>query len=194
MRSRILGVVCLVLCMGLSASLFAESVPFEINGEIRVRNENDARDFNSETGLKSFNLMRTRLGVSVNPAQDMHVFVQVQDSRVQGVASPSTTPGVQEDTRLDLHQGFFEVQNWGWTGFGVKAGRMEVRFGNERLVGVNDWDNVSRTFDGVMALFSNEKVKVKTLFANLVERDTPTVGDPDSENSDATLQGAFSTL
>jgi hypothetical protein len=172
----------------------AEPVPFEINGELRVRNENDNRDFNSETGYKSFNLMRTRLGVSVQPASDMSVFVQMQDSRVQGYDGPGSVPGVQEDSRLDLHQGWFRVDNLGWQGVGIQAGRMEVRWGNERLVGVNDWDNVTRTFDGVMATYGNERVNLQALWANLQERDTPTIAAPETENSDATMQGGYGTI
>lgn len=191
MRKSILWSLALMLC---AATAFADPVPYDITGEVRVRNENDNRDFDSDTGYKSFNLMRTRLGVNVRPAEDVNVFVQVQDSRVQGVEPSSTTPGVQEDTKLDLHQGFFEVNNLGWNGFGVKAGRMQVRWGNERLIGVNDWDNVSRAFDGVMASVSTERVNVQTLFANLVERDTPAIGAPETENSDATLQGAYGSI
>ena len=52
---------------------------------MRGRNENDNRDFNSDTGFKSFNPMRTQLGVSVTPVEDMKVFLQVQDSRILGL-------------------------------------------------------------------------------------------------------------
>jgi hypothetical protein len=186
--------MCLVLVTWVAVAA-AEPVPYQITGEIRVRNENDDRDFNSDTGLKSFNLMRTRLGVGVQPAQDMNVFVQVQDSRVQGSLPATSTPGVQQDGRLDLHQGFFQVDNLGWQGFGIQAGRMEVRFGNERLLGVNDWDNVSNVFDGVAARVTRERFSAQALFANLVENDTPAIGVPDGENdSDATLQGVYSTI
>lgn len=172
----------------------ADTVPFEINGELRVRNENDNRDFNSDTGYKSYNLMRTRLGMNVHPAEAISLFVQVQDSRVAGIESPSTIPGVQQDNNLDLHQGYFQVNDLGWTGFGIKAGRMEVRFGNERLLGVTDWDNVGRVFDGGMLTVGTKRVNAEALFANLVERDTPTIGSPDNQNSDATLQGGFANV
>jgi len=172
----------------------AEQVPFEVNGEVRVRNENDNRDFNADTGYKSFNLMRTRIGINVHPAQAMNVFVQVQDSRVQGIEPTSSIPGVQQDNTLDLHQGFFQVNDLGWTGFGLKAGRMEVRFGNERLVGVTDWSNTPTAFDGGMLTVGTQRVNAQALFANLVERDTPEIGNPETENSDATMQGGFASI
>ena len=81
--------MCLVLLVCAAAAV-ADPVPYEITGEVRVRNENDDRDFNSATGYKSFNYMRTRLGIDVKPADAMNVFVQVQDSRVQGLAETST--------------------------------------------------------------------------------------------------------
>jgi hypothetical protein len=173
----------------------AETVPFVLSGELRVRNENDNRDFNSDTSYKSFNLLRTRIGIGVQPAEDMQVFVQMQDSRVAGRDNaPSTVPGVQEESTLDLHQGFFQVDNLGWQGFGLKAGRMEVRYGNERLLGATDWNNVPTAFDGGVLALDNDRVKVQAMYANLVERDTPAIGTVDNLNSDATLQSAFGSV
>src|SRR5262245_49031237 len=173
----------------------ADPTPFEINGELRVRNENDNRDFNSATDMKSFNLMRTRVGIGVHPAQDMNVFVQVQDSRVQGLPNSTTIPGVQENGSLDLHQGFFQVDNLGYQGLGLKAGRMEVRFGNERLIGVEDWDNVTRSFDGIMATVNNDRFSGQLLWANLYEGDDTVVGDPSDQNkSDARMAAGFGSI
>jgi len=191
MRKILMTSLVVACCAGVAG---ADPVPYDITGEVRVRNENDNRDFNGDTGTKSFNLMRTRLGINVRPAEDVNVFVQVQDSRLQGELPTTPTPGVQADSKLDLHQGFFQVDNLGWQGFGVKAGRMQVRWGNERLIGVGDWDNISNAFDGVMAMVTTSRVNVQGLFANLVERDTPTIGAPDTENSDATLQGAYGSI
>lgn len=190
-KSILFACVAVLSCIGVAA---ADPVPFEINGELRVRNENDNRDFNSDTGYKSFNLMRTRLGINVHPASDMSVFVQVQDSRVQGLEGTSSIPGVQEDNTLDLHQGFFQVDNLGWQGFGLKAGRVEVRYGNERLLGVTDWSNTPTAFDAAIASVSHSRVNVQAMYANLVERDTPAIGAPETENSDATLQSGFASI
>jgi hypothetical protein len=138
--------------------------------------------------------MRTRLGINVHPANDMTVFVQVQDARVQGLENTSSIPGVQQDNTLDLHQGFFQVDNLGYQGFGIKAGRMEVRWGNERLIGVTDWDNITTAFDGAQVGVSRERGNVTAMWAKLVERDTPVVGSPDTENSDASLIGVDGTV
>jgi hypothetical protein len=101
---------------------------------------------------------------------------------------------VQQDNTLDLHQGFFQVNDLGWTGFGLKAGRMEVRFGNERLVGPTDWLNTPLAFDGGELTLTTSRVNAQALFANLVERDTPTIGSPETENSDQTMQGGFASI
>jgi glyoxylate utilization-related uncharacterized protein len=190
-KSFLFAWIAVLACAGIVS---ADPVPYEISGELRVRNENDNRDFNAETGYKSFNLMRTRLGINVHPVTDMTVFVQVQDARVQGLEGPSTIPGVQEDNTLDLHQGFFQVDNLGWQGFGVRAGRMEVRYGNERLLGVTDWSNTPTAFDAVSLGVNQARFNVSAMFANLVERDTPVIGTPETENSDATLQSGVASI
>jgi hypothetical protein len=186
--------IAIVAVLALAGLAAAETVPFDINGELRVRNENDNRDFVSDTGFKSFNLMRTRLGIDVTPVQDMKVFLQVQDSRLYGDVNTSSTPGVQEDVHLDLHQGFFQVDNLGWQGFGLKAGRMEERWANERLISPTDWNNVPTAFDGGQVSISRERASVAAMWAKLVERDTPTVGSPDTENSDRSLIGGVATV
>jgi hypothetical protein len=173
----------------------AETMPFVLSGEMRVRNENDNRDFDSSTGYKSFNLLRTRIGIGVQPADDMKVFVQMLDARVAGRDNnPSSVPGMQEESTLDLHQGYFQVDNIGWQGFGLKAGRMEMRYGNERLLGVTDWANVPTAFDGGVLALDRQRFSVQGMYANLVERDTPTIGTADTRNSDATLQAGFGTV
>ena len=173
-----------------------EATPFTINGELRVRNESDGRDFNSTTDMKSFNVMRTRIGITMRPANDMSVFMQMQDSRLQGQASTVTTdPSVQEDGKLDLHQGYFQVNNLGWQGFGIQAGRMEVRFGNERLIGVDDWSNVTRSFDGGMANVNHGRLNAQFLFANLNEADDTVIGSASNQNKgDATMQAAYGMI
>jgi hypothetical protein len=194
---KLQSIVCSSLVsLALAGSAAAQTTQFDINGELRVRNENDNRDFNSDTDTKSFNVMRTRIGIAVRPANDMNVFVQVQDSRVHGQASvPASDPSVQEDGKLDLHQGFFQVQNLGWQGFGIQAGRMEVRFGNQRLIGVDDWANVNRSFDGVMAHVNRERFNAQLLWANLNENDNTIIGDPSAENNaDATMQAVIGTI
>ena len=195
MRSKSIVWTSLLLVIVTVSFAAAETVPFVLSGELRVRNENDNRDFNSDTGYKSFNLLRTRLGIGVQPAQDLEVFVQIQDSRVAGRDNgPSTVPGVQEESTLDLHQGYFLVNNLGWQGFGLKAGRMEVRYGNERLLGVTDWNNVPTAFDGGVLAVDGNRFSVQAMYASLVERDTPAIGTVDNLNSDATLQAGFGTL
>jgi len=183
-----------IVLMAWAAFAAAQPVPVEFTGQVRVRNENDGRDFNSDTGMKSFNPMRTQLGITVHPVEDMKVFVQVQDARVLGGEDVSTVPGVSDPNTLDLHQGFFQVDNLGWEGFGVKFGRMETRWGNERLLGVTDWNNIPTAFDGGIVSLGRERAQAQVMWSKLVERDTPVVGTPDTENSDRTLLGGIGTV
>lgn len=47
---------------------------------------------------------------------------------------------------FDLRQGYVEYHNED-NNFRLYAGRKELRFGDERVVGISDWTNVSRTFE-----------------------------------------------
>jgi Alginate export len=182
-----------VVVLAYASFAIADPVPYEINGQVRVRNENDKnRDFNSDTSFKSYNPMRTQLGITVHPVEDMKVFVQVQDSRVLGLEQNSSVE-VSAPNTLDLHQGFFQVDNLGWPGFGIKAGRMEVRWGNERLLGVTDWNNVPTAFDGGMVSVTRERGQAQLMWSKLVEGDVPVSSTP-STVADATLIGGYGTV
>jgi Alginate export len=49
---------------------------------------------------------------------------------------------------LDLHQAYLYVGNPAFP-LSLKAGRQELSYGEERLVSVNPWNNIGRTFDAI---------------------------------------------
>ncbi len=54
--------------------------------------------------------------------------------------------GPESDT-LDLHQGFFTAGNLDEFPVSLKVGRQELSYGDERLLGAFDWNNIGRSFD-----------------------------------------------
>ncbi len=137
----------LIFLLAVSTLLSAQST-WKLNGQIRYRAEVDNRDFNSNTGLNNFNLLRSRLGATFTGTDSIRGFVQIQDSRRFG--EETSTLGDGSADNLDLHQAFVEVRRFFDLPLDLKIGRMEVAFGSERLIGAVGWSNIGRSFDGLM--------------------------------------------
>jgi hypothetical protein len=95
-----------------------------------------------------YNLLRAMVNTDLHLGPSMRVFVQGISATVQdrnGGARPSDLD------QINLHQAFAEISiPFGRDdSFSVRAGRQVMTFGAQRLIGVSDWTNVRRTFDGV---------------------------------------------
>ena len=189
---------CVALLAVAGAAVADETTPFTINGELRVRNENDNRDFNSEHRHEELQCHAHAHRHQRAPGE-RHERVHAGAGLPRARARParwSRDPSVQEDGKLDLHQGYFQVDNLGWQGFGIQAGRMEVRFGNERLIGVDDWSNVTRSFDGVMANVSHGRVNAADPVreAGRGRRHRSSARPSNQNKGDATMQAAYGMI
>lgn len=117
----------------------------EFSGQIRPRFIIDNKDFNSNTDFQTYGEMRSRLGVKFNPTENLTAFFQVQDSRTLG-----EEPGTISNTKnADIHQVYFQVNNLFDLPVNLKAGRMQASYGTERIMALNNWNNIGRSFDGV---------------------------------------------
>jgi hypothetical protein len=85
-----------------------------------------------------------RLGVSFKPIPTAELFVQAQDARVWG-SEPDT---LADDQGLGLHQGYVRFDDVVARGLWIQAGRFEMEYGSERLIGDSDFDFAGRSFDG----------------------------------------------
>ena len=63
--------------------------------------------------------------------------------------------GPESDT-IDLHQAYVTVGNHKEFPVSLKAGRMELSYGEERLIGAFGWNNIGRTFDGAKVRWQTE--------------------------------------
>lgn len=137
---------CALLALAASPVLAQpEDVRVDLVGEVRVRSELDDRT--PEAGADHATLLRTRLGAEIALGSEAGGFVQLSDSRVFGEEESTLTDASAD--RLDLHQAYLDwrpVEN-----ARVRAGRQELAFADERLVGPVGWANVTRAFDGVRA-------------------------------------------
>ena len=125
----------------------------EFGGEIRLRPELRDNNLNNFTrDVKFLVLQRARLHAKAKLNDDISGFVQIQDTRVWGEEFSTTT----DFFNVDLHQAYIDVNHFLTKSLSLRAGRQELSYGNERLIGVFDWNNDARAFDAVKAVYARK--------------------------------------
>jgi len=95
------------------------------------------------------------MGVLLQPTDWLHVYAQGQDSREFNGRRPLVpgAAGAEGDDAFDLRQAYIEISNYEKCPWGLKIGRQELSYGDERLVGSFDWSNFTRTFDAAKLMY-----------------------------------------
>ncbi|HEX7898108.1 MAG TPA: alginate export family protein [Planctomycetota bacterium] len=129
-----------------------------IGGQLRLRAEyRDPIAYNNPAGTPKDDqhedadllLERIRLNLTFTLADQITIFFQPQDQRTFGDEGAAATPVfVSDETNLDVHQGWVEVKDLLSPGLSLKIGRMELSYGDQRLVSPLDWSNIGRAWDG----------------------------------------------
>jgi hypothetical protein len=143
-------------------SPFAALPPWiQLGGQIRGR-------FEAPTGTSMINhtqedyyASRIRIFLGVRPFPWLRLFAEAQDARTGGY-TPNPAPNTLYNP-IDLRQGYIELSHEGAIDMRFRAGRQEMAFGGERLIGPADW-GMSRTFDALDLTLSRGRAKVD-LFA-----------------------------
>ena len=169
---------CMLMTLLAAASARAWDSTLVWNAEVRMRGEADGRDFNNKTPLFGYSVLRTRLGVQANPSPGVHAFIQVQDGRLFGEEQPPVWPNttVPQSQFLDLHQAYLQLERVVVDELTLQLGRMELSYGDERLVGRNDWGEVGQAFDAVRLGLTTGGHSADLFFAKIVR--TTTLPDP----------------
>lgn len=136
----------------LAAPAWAQPAPIKemsFGGQIRSQYETTNIEAYSSAatrrGKDSLSL-RTRLWAQAKPGPGMTAYVQLQDSRVSGQETTVAT----NDNLTDLHQGYFQMADLFAKPVDLTVGRMELKYGDQRLVSPLDWSVVGRAWDGVL--------------------------------------------
>ncbi|GJL55883.1 MAG: hypothetical protein NPIRA02_30150 [Nitrospirales bacterium] len=152
-----------------------------ISGDMRVRPEfrtNSGFGTNATGAANKDNRFFTqqliRFGLNYDLSPDVVFFVQPQISNNFGAASISgTNPGggaaSGTNTRLFLRQGYMLIRNFIAPNLTLKAGRQLVVWGNHRIFGHFDWNNVGFAFDGVTLRYNHAKVPVELGWLQVAE-------------------------
>jgi hypothetical protein len=151
-----------------------------LGGEYRARLEaTENRGFAPGVDDTYF-LNRIRLNLKVQPAPWLKFVFQGQDTRVFfNTVVPNAPP---YENHLDLRMGYLELGDPDSRTLSLRAGRQEINFGDQRLVGGTNWSNNARTFDAVRATVRYHGYRLDAFAASVVVAnpdglDRPNPGD-----------------
>jgi hypothetical protein len=161
-----------------------------VGGQYRGRVEGQAGRGFEPGNDDMYYLSRLRLNLDFHPDPHFHVFLQGQDARAPGYKI-QPHPTTYTDA-FDLRQAYVEVQRTeGKRSIGLKVGRQELSFGEERLVGVADWLNTARPFDVARGYVSTAALRLDVFAASPVRiRDAFNNPQPIGNN----FYGAYASL
>ena len=142
--------------------------PMKIHGENRLRHEwRSEGQVNSHLHREDeLTWMRTRLNLS-KELKRAQVLVELQHNSSFG--NGANANGALEDDPLNLHQAFGRLKLKNQEHSFLKIGRFEMSYGDETLIGADDWSQVGRTFDGLHYTLQkpNEKFSLEAFYTNL---------------------------
>lgn len=173
-------------------------VVFSLENQARVEMRENTFDFDS--GVDSltddaFFLNRFRIGLLLTPADWIAFQVQGQDSREVWSERPDIPGrlGAEGDNPFDLRQAFVTLGDGGRSfPLTLKAGRQALAFGDQRLIGPLEWNNIARSFDGAsLRWHGGERLWVEGFVSSLV------VIDPDrfdESDWDSVFSGVYASV
>jgi hypothetical protein len=124
----------------------------------------DGLNFN-DTREDLYWLSRFRVGAIVTPSKQLAFQVQVQDARVGKKTVGATGTPFRAPFDLRMAYGDFGASSGPVT---VRAGRQELAYGDQRLVGHVSWLNAARTFDGAKLTLRSTSVQLDTFATSVV--------------------------
>lgn len=116
-----------------------------IDVQVRGRTENQTSTNYLSGNDQLYELTRIYGGLEVRPAHWMTAYAQFIDTHAPGIPAKYAAPTMRNT--FDARQAYVDLH---FAGVKVIAGRQELRYGSERLVGISDWNNNSRTWDGFL--------------------------------------------
>jgi hypothetical protein len=150
---------------GQTQSLTEDSLPpwMTLDGELRSRTEDQtAINFLPGHG-KFYDLERIRGGMAIRPTSWLSTYVQFHDLHALGLPLNYTAANMRDN--FDFRQAYIDFH---FKSVKLFAGRQLLNFGNERVIGISDWTQTSRSFDGFDARIG-DKNRVDLFSASIVD-------------------------
>jgi hypothetical protein len=153
--------------------------------QLRARGESQSSDGYVAGNDAIYPLTRVWGGLEIRPTKGLTGYMQFVDAHALGLPLKYTAAN-QRDS-FDDRQAFLEFHA---KDVKIVAGRQELRYGGERLVGISNWTNTSRTFDGFLGRIGDRNRL--DLFSTSVVAIHPT--SLDKHGAGLTFHGAVGTI
>jgi hypothetical protein len=136
-----------------------------LGGEYRARVEGFTGGGFKGNSDDTYLLSRLRLNMTLQPESWLKFGFQAQDARAFWKNQNPPAPPYQDV--MNLRQGYVELGDIEKKTAGLRAGRQELAFGDERLVGNSNWTNTARSFDALRGTLRHDGYRLD-LFASRV--------------------------
>lgn len=157
--------------------------------ELRGRTEGQTSYNYTQNGDRIYELTRDYISLEVRPTSFLTGYLQSIDTHALGL--PTHVVGANMRDVFDDRQAYLD--------FHVRpknvpldfiAGRQELKFGSERVIGISDWTNNSRSWDGFDARIGN-KNRVDLFSTSVVAVHPESL---DKHGAGLTFHGAYGSL
>ena len=125
-------------------------------------------------------LNRFRVTARVAPRPWLTLGFQAQDARVQG--RDGATTGAPFRDQFDVRLAYADIGHFDRSRLAVRAGRQELVFGDQRLVGHANWLNTARSFDGTRVVFRHQKARIDGFASSVVTMRPDRINDSGGGN------------
>ena len=156
-----------------AAKATAESPPatalpawLSLGGQLRARAEAYHNGGFRPDNSDQYVLTRALLNARVRPTRNTSLFVEGMDAR--GPWKNKTPTGAPFRDHADLRQLYLQIGEDNRAQL-LRAGRLELAFGDGRLVGSLPWANTARTFDGARGTLGGTGYRVDAFATSVVK-------------------------
>jgi hypothetical protein len=161
-----------------------------LDGQIRLRTEDWTSYQYTPGNNRIFELTRVYGGLAIRPTSFLTAYTQFIDAHALGLPLKFVAANMRDV--FDLRQGYLEYHNED-NNFRLYAGRRELKYGDERVVGISDFTNNSRTWDGFFGHFGDRTDKNNVdVFSTSVVTVHPT--SLDTHGAGLTFHGVYGTI
>jgi hypothetical protein len=153
--------------------------------QIRERGENQSSDGYVSGNDAVYDLSRIWGGLELRPTKWLFAYMQFVDAHALGLPLHYVSANMRDD--FDDRQAFLEFHA---KNVKIIAGRQELRYGEERLVGISNWTNTSRTWDGFLGRIG-DKNRLDLFITSVVAIHPESL---DKHGAGLTFHGAVGTI
>jgi hypothetical protein len=159
----------------------------KFSGQFRARFEGYTGGSYASNSTDDYLLSQLQLSLKFQPVAWLNIFAQGMDAR-----SFEKVPAIPPfQNTWDIRQAYIELGDSHKRTLGLRVGRQELTFGEQRLIGSSPWTNVGRVFDAVRGTVRYGGYRVD-LFASSVVN--PVTGTWDHHQQGNNLHGIYAGI